>query len=161
MKDDGRDGLPRSEEPDEGGGGIDGGCIAVPNGKYELRYMYYETAMYFGSPRVVVHCAIDATDQYAGIEVCRFYNVKEVTQPTGKYGDYVALPCGDLVREYKKLVSDPKRMNRISFSVLKGKRLLGRLARVTRSHSRDSLIPEHQYSKIKEFITVIPDDQWP
>jgi len=133
----------------------------VPNGKYELRYMYYETAMYFGSARVVVHCAIDASDQYAGIEVCRFYNVKEVTLPTRKYGNYVALPCGDLVREYKNLISDPKRMNRISFSVLKGKRLLGRLARVTRSHNRDNLAPEHQYSKIKEFITVIPDDQWP
>jgi len=161
MKDDGRERPPRSEEPDEGGGEIEGGCIAVPNGKYELKYMYYATAMYFGSARVIVHCAIDASDQYAGIEVCRFYNVKEVTQPTGKYGDYVALPCGDLVREYKNLVSDPDRMSRISFSVLKGKRLLGRLARVTRSHSRDSLAPEHQYSKIKEFISVIPDDQWP
>ncbi len=137
MKDSDREAPPGEEESEEGGGRIDGGCIAVPNGKYELRYMYYETAVYFGSPRVVVHCAIDACDQYAGIEVCRFYNVKEVTMPTGKYGDYVALPCGDLVREYKNLVSEPKRMNRISFSVLKGKRLLGRLARVTRSHSRD------------------------
>ena len=161
MKDGKPDSAQLTEEPAEGGGTIDGGCIVVPNGKYELRYMYYETAMYFGSPRVVVHCAIDASDQYAGIEVCRFYNVNEVTQPTGKYGDYVALPCGDLVREYKNLVSDPERMSRISFSVLKGKRLLGRLARVTRSHSRDNLAPEHQYSKIKEFITVIPDDQWP
>ena len=159
------DGKPDSdqltEEPTDGGGTIEGGCIAVPNGKYELRYMYYETAIYFGSARVIVHCAIDASDQYAGIEVCRFYNVKEVTLPTRKYGKYVALPCGDLVREYKNLVSDPERMNRISFSVLKGKRLLGRLARVTRSHSRDNLATEHQYSKIKEFITVIPDDHWP
>ncbi len=161
MKDDDREAPLLDEEPDEGGGRIDGGCIAVPNGKYELRYMYYETAMYFGSPRVVVHCAIDASDQYAGIEVCRFYNVKEVTQPPGKYGDYVALPCGDLVREYTNLISEPERMSRISFRVLRGKRLLGRLEKVTRSHSRDSLLPEHQYSKIKEFITVIPDDEWP
>jgi len=150
-----------TEEVAKGGGRIDGGCVAVPNGKYELRYMYYETAIYWGKGRVIVHCAIDRSDQYAGIEVCRFYNVKEVTQPIGKYGEYDAPPCGDLVREYKKLVSEPKRMNRISFSVLKGKRLLGRLARVTRSHSRESLVPEHQYSKITEFITVIPDDQWP
>ena len=117
--------------------------------------------MYFGSPRFVVHCAIDASDQYAGIEVCRFYNVKEVTLPTRKYGDYVAIPCGDLVREYKNLVSDPKRMNRISFSALKGKRLLGRLVRVTQSYEHECLAPEHQYSKIKKFITVIPDEQWP
>jgi len=161
MKDGNPESAPLTEEPAEGGGTIEGGLITVPNGKYELRYMYYETAMYFGSARVIVHCAIDAADQYAGVEVCRFYNVKEVTQPTGKYGDYVALPCGDLVREYKTLVTDPKRMNRISFSVLKGKRLLGRLVRVTRNHSRDSLAPEHQYSKIKEFITMIPDEQWP
>ncbi len=160
MKDVGHESEQLTEEPAEGGGTIEGGCIGVPNGKYELRYMYYETATYFGSPRVVVHCAIDASDQYAGVEVCRFYNVKEVTQPPGKYGDYVALPCGDLVREYTNLISEPERMNRISFRVLRGKRLLGRLARVTRSHSRDSLVPEHQYSKIKEFITVIPDDQW-
>ena len=108
MKDSDRETPPVAEEPEEGGGQIDGGCIAVPNGKYELRYMYYETAMYFGSPRVVVHCAVDASDQYAGIEVCRFYNVKEISQPPGRYGDYVALPCGDLVREYPR----PYRMPR-------------------------------------------------
>ncbi len=87
--------------------------------------------------------------------------MKEVTQPPGKYGDYVALPCGDLVREYTNLISEPERMSRISFRVLRGKRLLGRLEKVTRSHSRDNLLPEHQYSKIKEFITVIPDAEWP
>ena len=52
-----------TEEPAEGGGRMDGGCIAVPDGKYELRYMYYETGMYFGVPKVVVYLAIDASDE--------------------------------------------------------------------------------------------------
>jgi len=149
-----------SEEPEEGGGRIDGCCERVPEGKYEVRYMYYETAIYFGAPRVIVHCAIDASDQYAGVIVSRFYNVKEISQPPGKYGNYVAFPRGDLVRESRRFAKDTKRMDRISFSHLKGKRLLARLETVTQNHSRNGLDPTDYYSKIAEFIRIIPDEEW-
>ena len=53
-------------EPEEGGGVIEGGCIAVPDGEYELRYIFYETGMFFGSAKVAVHFAIVASDEYFG-----------------------------------------------------------------------------------------------
>ena len=54
MKDDDHEALPLSEEPDEGGGTVDGVCVLVPDGKYELRYVDYETATYYGSAKVVL-----------------------------------------------------------------------------------------------------------
>ena len=161
MKDDDREAPHPAEEPEEGGGRIDGGCIAVPNGKYELRYMYYETAKYFGVPKVVVYLAIDASDEYAGVPVCRFYNVTRLTGPCCKYGNYIAPPCGDLTREYKQLVQEPLRQDRISFQVLKGKRVLGRLETVTKGYKGKILVPDNQYSRVAELIRVIPDDFGP
>ena len=160
MKDVDRESAGLMDEPAEGGGIIEGGYILVPEGEYELRYSYYATAAYFGSFKVVVHCAIDAPDEYAGVEVSRFYNVKKVIPPLGKYGEYVASPCGALTREYKKLLGDPKRMTRISFTALKRRRLLGRLETVTHGHNRAKLGPDNQYSKIAELLGVIPDDDW-
>ena len=159
-----KSGLPEplvNEEPEEGGGAIDGVCETVPDGKYELRYMYYETANYFGYAKVIVHFAIDASDQYAGVEVCRFYNAKKLTGPCKKYGNYVASRCGDLAREYKQLVAEPERMGRISFQILKDKRVLGRLERVTSGYHRKPLALDDHYSRVAELLRIIPDDFGP
>jgi len=149
------------EEPgelEEGGGVIEGGCIAVPDGEYELRYEYYETALYFRSQKVIVHFAIDASDEYAGLPVCRYYNVKKLTGPCRKYGGYIAPPRGALAREYKRLVSEPNRLDRISFRVLIGKRILAKLVTVRKEHNRKDLARDDQYSKVAELIRIIDDD---
>ena len=148
-------------EPEEGGGVIEGGCIAVPDGEYELRYSFYETGMFFGSPKVIVHFTIVASDEYAGLPVCRFYNVKKLTGEWGKYGKYKAPPRGDLAREYKRLVGEPNRTDRISFLVLKGKRILARLETVTRAYDWKDLAPDDQYSRVAELIRIIDDDFGP
>ena len=145
-------------EPKEGGGVIEGGCIAVPDGKYELRYIFYETGLYWHSPKVAVHFAIDASDKYAGVPVCRYYNVKELTGQWGKYGGYVAPPRGALVREYKQLLKKPNRTDRISFLALKGKCILARLETVTRTYNWKALEPDNQYSRVAELIRIIDDD---
>ena len=69
------------EEPDEGGGVVEGGTFLVPEGEYELRYVDYETADYFGGPKVVVHFAIIEPEEYAGLPIDRFYNVKSLDGP--------------------------------------------------------------------------------
>lgn len=154
--------LPSGDavEREDGGGVIEGGCIAVPDGNYELRYMYYETGNYFGSPKVVVHFAIDASDIYAGIPVCRYYNVKMLSGPCRKFGNYIASPCGNLSREYKQLVREPERMDRISFRALRGKRILGELETVTTNHEKRALSPNGQYSRVARLVKVLPDEDW-
>lgn len=148
-------------EPEEGGGVIEGGCIAVPDGEYELRYSFYETGLFFGTPKVVVYFAISAPDKYAGTPVCRFYNAKELTGPCGKYGNYKAPPRGDLAREYKQLLKKPGRTDRISFHALKGKCILARLETVTRSYNWKALDPDNEYSCVAELIRIIDEDFGP
>ncbi len=150
-----------AEEPgeqDEGGGIIDGVCIVVPDGEYQLRYEFYETGLYYNSPKVCVHFKIDASDLYAGLPVCRFYNVKKLTGPRRKYGKYIAPPRGALAREYKRLVGGPNRTDRISFQALKGKCILARLETVTRAYNRTALAPDDQYSKVAVLIRIIDED---
>ncbi len=148
-------------EPEEGGGVIEGGCIAVPDGEYWLRYSFYETGKFFDAPKVAVHFAIDAPDKHAGVAVCRYYNVKKLTGPWGKYGGYIAPPRGALVREYKRLVGEPNRTDRISFLALKGKCILARLEKVTRAYDWTVLAPDDQYSKVAELIRIIDEDFGP
>jgi hypothetical protein len=160
MKDDGRDGSPRSEESDEGGGEVVGACIAVPKGEYELRYIDYETARFFGNPKVILHCAIIDPEDFAGLPVDRFYNVSKLIGPPGRFGNYVAPIRGDLVREYKQVIREPDRLDRISFRPLEGKRLIAELETVTTDHQRYELSKSDQYSCIKRLIRILPDENW-
>ncbi len=89
-----------TEEAVEGGGEISGSCIAVPNGEYELRYIDYETARFFGTPKVIIHCEIVEPDEYVGLPVDRFYNVDRLKGPPRRYGDYVELCRADIFRVY-------------------------------------------------------------
>ena len=145
-------------ELEEGGGVIEGGCIAIPDGEYELRYIFYETGLYWNSPKVIVYFAITDPDEYAGLPVNRFYNVKKLIGGYRKYGQFIARPRGALVREYKQLIKEPNRLDRISFKSLKGKRILARLATVPRDHNQKALATDDQYSKIAELIRIIDED---
>lgn len=160
MKDVDRKAPPLTEEPVESGGEIYGACVAVPDGEYELRYIDYETAMFFGNPKVILHCAIVEHEEYAGLPVDRFYSVKRFIGQPGRYGNYVAPVRGDLFREFKRVVKEPKRLDRISFESLRGKRLIGEIRTVTWDHQHNPLSNEDQYSRIARLIRVIHGDDW-
>jgi hypothetical protein len=145
-------------EPEEGGGIIEDVCVAVPEGEYELRYIFYETGMYWNSPKVVVHFAITDPDEYAGLPVYRFYNVKKLVGRYRKYGGFIAPPRGALVREFKQLIKEPDRLDRISFRALKGKRIFAHLDTVTRAHNRKALAVDDQYSRVAELIRINDED---
>ncbi|MCH9026680.1 MAG: hypothetical protein IIA05_06130 [Proteobacteria bacterium] len=132
----------------------------MPNGEYELRYLYYETAMYFGNPKVIVHCAIVAPDDCASLLVDRFYNVQRLIGPPRKYGNYVASRNCHLVREFRQVIGEASRRDRISFKTLKGKRLMGELEVVTWDYQNNPLPEENQYSRIAKLVRVLPDDDW-
>ncbi len=160
MKDDDREAPPLTEEPDEGGGSVDGVCVLVPDGKYELRYVDYETATYYGSPKVVVHYAIVEPDEFAGLPVDRFYNAKKLTGPPGRFGKYIAPRRGDLFREFKRLIGRADRLDRISFNQLKGKRIVGDIQTVVIDHKREELSVDDRYSRIRRLVSVLPGEDW-
>ncbi len=160
MKDIDREAPPLTEEPDEGGGTVDGECVLVPEGEYELRYVDYETATYYGSPKVVVHYAIVEPDEFAGLPVDRFYNAKKLTGPPGRFGKYVAQRRGDLFREFNRIIGQVERLDRISFARLKDKRIIGDIQTVQTDHKHEPLPDDDQYSRIKRLVCVLPGDDW-
>ena len=160
MKDDDREAPPLDEEPEEGGGTVDGECVLVPEGEYELRYVDYETASYYGSPKVIVHYAIIDPEEYAGLPIDRFYNAKKLTGPPGRFGKYVAPRRGDLYREFNRLTDCSDRPDRITFARLKGKRIIGDIQTVKTDHKHEELTEDDRYSRIRRLISVLPDDDW-
>lgn len=160
MKDIGREAPPLTEEPEEGGGTIDGECVLVPEGEYELRYVDYETGMFFGSAKVVVHYAIIDPEEYAGLPIDRFYNVQKLTGPPGRFGKYKAPRRGDLYREFKRLLGHDERRDRLRFARLKDQRVIAEIQTVKTDHKHEQL-PEHdRYSRIRRLIKVLPGDDW-
>ena len=61
---------------EEGYGEIVGCNIVVPPGRYEVRYCYYETGYFRDQPKVTIHFAIIAPEEFAGNPIERFYNVE-------------------------------------------------------------------------------------
>ncbi len=160
MKEIDREAPPQSEEPAEGGGEVAGACVVVPDGEYEIRYMSYETAFFFGSPKVTVHCSIVEHEDFAGLPVDRFYNVTKLTGPPGRFGNYIASARGDLVREYGLIVREPSRRDRISFQSFNGKRIVAELETVNKDYRRNPLPQDAHYSRISRFLRVLPGDEW-
>lgn len=155
-----RGNLSRDEEPEEGGGSVRGECVLVPEGEYELRYINYETANYFGSPRVVVHFAIVSPEGYAGLPLERFYNVLRLTSPPGRFGNFVARGRSDLTREFREIVGSTGRRDRISFTRFKDQRIVAQIETVKFDYKREPLPAREHYSRIKRLVSVLPGDDW-
>lgn len=150
----------QAEECPDGGGEIDGICVVVPDGEYEVRYDYYETTAAFRNTKVELHCAIIMPEEFAGVPISRYYNVPSLTGPPKRYGKFKAKPRGSLVREFRRLFDQPDRLDRISFARLKGRRLIVRVRTVTRGPDYQELPKHDQYSVIAELINIRPDDDW-
>ena len=160
MREKDTDGADRAQEPEGGGGVVEGACILVPEGGYELRYVDYETATFYGNPKVVVHFAIVNPEGYAGLPVDRFYNVTKLTGPPGRFGNYVAPQRGALIREFKRIAKPTGRSDRISFAKFKNKRIIGDIETVKTDYKRERLQQDDQYSRVKELVSVLPADDW-
>ena len=148
------------EEPEEGAGVVEGGTVLVPEGEYELRYVNYETANYFGGPRVVVHFAIIAPEEYAGLPIDRFYSVKSLDGPPRRFGEYKAKNRGNLIREFKRIAGHAGRLDRISFRRLKNLRIIAEIQTVRRDYQRQTLGEDDHYSRISKLVKVLPGEDW-
>ena len=160
MKDIDREAPPLDEEPEEGGGVVEGETVLVAEGEYELRYVDYETANYFGKARVFVHFAIIEPEDYAGLPIDRYYNVKRLTGPPQRFGKYVAKPRGNLIREFKRIAGRASRLDRISFYRFRELRIIAEVRTVRRDYQRQPLHEDDYYSRIARLVRVLPGDDW-
>ena len=160
MKDGDRDGLPLTEEPDEGGGEIIGNCIVIPPGTYEVRYMYYGTGRFRDQAKLTVYCAVIKPEDYAGTPLERFYNVDSLKGKPKRYGDFRATARGDLNREISSLIGPVGRLDRVSPSRLRGKRIVCEVETVVQDRDRRPIPHSQQYSCIRRFVKILPDDDW-
>ncbi len=127
----------------------------VPEGKYVLRYMSWETRDYFGQPKVIVHFAI-AEGENAGTPIERFYNVAALFGSPKKYGRFK--PCGPrshLIRELRRLIGDSCSTVDLSFSMLEGKRILAEVKTVTSDSQKEILQRSSHYSRVGKLIQIL------
>jgi len=147
-----------THEPEDGIGEVVGACVLVPEGKYEVAYLSYETGKFFGQPKVMVHFSIINHDTYAGTPVDRFYNAMSLIGPPKRFGKYKAACRGDLVREHSRLVGEQKRSDRISFAILKEKCVLAQIDTVTRDYRNQPLPQDEQYSRISKLLEILSEE---
>ena len=140
----------------EGYGRILNPCCLIPEGQYEVAYLYYETAVYWRQPKVVVHFSIINHDKLAGSEIDRFYTVSELDGPPKRYGNFTVRSHNcSLVREISRLGLNIPRSDRISFLSLKDKRILAEIVPVLSDYRGHSLNEDEQYSRIARLLGVV------
>ena len=148
------------EEREEGAGIVEGDTVLVPEGEYEIRYVDYETGLYFGKARVIVHFAIIGPEDYAGSPIDRYYNVKKLTGPPIRFGGFVAKQRGNLNREFKRITGHAGRLDRISFKRFKNLRIIAEIQTVRRDYQRQTLDEDDHYSRISKLVKVLPGEEW-
>ncbi len=133
-------------------------CL-VPEGKYEVRYCYYETQICFGASKVSVHFSIVNHEKYAGTPIARHYTVESLSGPARKYGDFnIKSPNCSQVREFGRISENPNRLDRISYVSFKNKRILARVRTVVHDSHGNALEDDEQYSVIAGLLNIIDDE---
>ena len=130
----------------------------VPDGKYEVRYRYYETQICFGASKVAVHFAIVNHDTYGGTPISRHYTVESLRGPPKRFGDFtIKSPNCSLVREFGRASKNPDRRDRISYASFKDKRILVKTRTVIRNSRDEELAKDERYSVVAQILCVIDD----
>lgn len=122
---------------------------------YEVMLDFYETALMFKTPKLILTFTIVTQGPAYGIRLPRYYNVKRLIGKPGKNGNFAVGKKGDFLREFLTLFScKPDRLDRLPISYFNGVTIKARVVTVKRSRNRD--IPEAlQYSKISELLRVV------
>jgi hypothetical protein len=133
--------------------------VLVPPGEYLVRYLRYWTAIYWDKPKVFVEFSIVSPEEHAGLPVERMYNAAKLLGPPRNSGNFRPAPRGTLLREYRRLMGDPGRLDRISFAQLTSKDILAKITTVTKDRNRNTLTKADQYSRIDELIMIVNDSR--
>ena len=132
----------------------------IPDGIYTVAYLFHETTLYKGDPKVVVHLSIVDDEDWSGLVFRRFYNVRSFAGKPKRFGGFRAGGCSKVVRQYRGLFKKEKhRRDRISLRRLEGRLIRARF-RTTKIDGDGQSLPEASwYSVIDELIELVDQEQ--
>lgn len=113
----------------------------VPDGSYEAKFLWHETAVVFGVPKVFLHFEIVQPGPCFGARLFRAFRVRKIVGKPGKGGRFAAHAGGDLFAVMTRLLDLKLRQDRIGFSSLR--QMLFRVTtRTVTRNQRQRAIPE-------------------
>lgn len=128
----------------------------VPPGIYELRFDYHQTAVMFGrAPKLVLWFTIITPGPYFdSVRIPRFYNITRIIGRPARNGRFKVGFKSSFTREYFRMFSAAKRLDRIAMSPFSQHIILGRARTVTRGSDQKDIPDQLQYSVLDELTGV-------
>ena len=143
-----------SEEYEEGGE-IDPNDVLylIPDGRYRVRYEWYETRLCFGKTlKVVLNFVVTTPGGVFGTPLQKYYNVNRLKGGPKRGGGFVPSMRGDLVRDVFRLFGDFSRADRIAIRKLFGKYDLEVVTRTVVTDSKGNELPEECHYSVIDVI---------
>jgi len=132
----------------------------IPDGNYQLRFDYYETAIHFGKAcKVILHFTVVDFGEAFETKLCRYYTVERLIGKPGRNGRFkIKGQTSCLITEFLNCHPDadiPKRLDRLPMSSWKGKIIIGFVSTVTQNSHQKRLHEIQRYSRIKELLSSV------
>ena len=133
---------------------------SIPDGNYQLRFDYYETAIHFGKAcKVILHFRVLDVGKFFETKLCRYYTVERLIGKPGRNGRFkIKGQTSCLITEFLNCHPDadiPKRLDRLPMSCWKGKIVMGFVSTVTQNSHQKRLHEIQRYSRIKELLSSV------
>jgi hypothetical protein len=127
---------------------VEGHKPKIPDGDYQARFLWHDTALLFvRSPKVVMHFEI-CEGPYAQTRLSRYYRVKHLIGKVGRNGRFKLAAGGDLYRTLVRLQDVKTRPDRISIRPLRSMLFRIGVRTVDRDREGRPLAEGAQYSVI-------------
>jgi hypothetical protein len=125
----------------------------IPEGEYHFKLVSHETAMKFGTPRVILLMAVIDPGEHHGAAVSCYRNVKRLKGKPGKRGGFVPTRGGHFMIEFCKLLPDfNPRIDRISLSKFYDKVIYARTKTVKHNNLREKLPGQLWWTKVDKLL---------
>ncbi len=125
----------------------------IPEGAYEMGYLYHKTWMFMGrQPKVVMYFSIIEPGDYFGVVLSAYYNVHCAIGKRCRNGGFKAKKRSNLVRDFCRVFPNYtlKRLDRIPISRLGTVVVVGTVETVTHGFDQREIPEAAQYSGVRK-----------
>lgn len=131
---------------------IDRPVTLIPEGIYELRYLYYETWQWGDQPKIIATFEV-LCGPHTGEPLYRYYNVKAVEGIDVRNGKFKPPngPRSNIVSDYRRLSGD-RVARRVTLDFLRGTTIEAEVKTVNRDSKRKLASEDQHYSKVHRLI---------
>ena len=123
----------------------------IPEGNYEMGYLYHTTWMFMGrQPKVVIYFAIIEPGDHFQVVLPAYYNAIKLIGRRCKYGGFKAAKKSNLVRDFCRVFPTQPlpRLDRISLTKLESIVVRGEVITVKKDFQQRDIPEVAQYSKV-------------